>query len=371
MSLDGVPLIISGMASSSLGMLELPYKEFPFSADGSDLRTEAIGASAAFKHDVLLISGACTRIDVMRGEETQLVGCAPGAGHGSGNPGPGGEQVYIFPGTHSKHVLVREGRAVSLKTFMTGEFFDLLSTKSILAGDVAVPGAGGRGEGGQRGEMSEEGKVSEQRGTDTPAEALRVGGKEVLLTGDRLSRFEEGVRSGVENNLLHGSFLVRTNRLLRGMSKEDNYYYLSGLLIGAELKELAGIGMSLTIVGSGLQQEYYKAALRQLGMREVRVLDGGEAVLRGQRGEDCGRKRRYGLMFKDRPQDNDDHRHQEHKYGDAVDAMHIFDPSAPRSIRVFFLNVEIFRYLSPYSHTVKIIIPQILEINRRCHSPEI
>lgn len=246
MSLDEVPLVISGMASSSLGMLELPYKEFPFLTNGSDLRVETLGASAGFKHDVLLISGACTRIDVMRGEETQLAGCEAGGGRDSGNSEQGGEHIYIFPGTHSKHVLVREGRAVSLKTFMTGEFFELLSTKSILAGDVGEPGAGEWG-------------------------------------GDRLSRFEEGVRSGVDNNLLHGSFLVRTNRLLRSMSKEDNYYYLSGLLIGAELKELAGIGVPLTIVGSGLQQEYYKAALRQLGMREVRLQDAGEAVLRGQR----------------------------------------------------------------------------------------
>lgn len=35
------------------------------------------------------------------------------------------------------------------------------------------------------------------------------------------------------------------------------------------------------------------------------------------------------LMFKDRLQDNDDNSNQEHKNGDAVDAMHIFDPSAP------------------------------------------
>src|SRR5450432_1404958 len=120
------------MASSTLGMVELPYKELPFLADGSDLRVETIYANGLFHHDVLLISGARTGDDVMRGEETQLVGCALGAGYAT----QAGEQVFIFPGTHSKHVVVREGRVIAFKTYMTGEFFELLSKKSILAGDV-------------------------------------------------------------------------------------------------------------------------------------------------------------------------------------------------------------------------------------------
>src|SRR5262245_9411839 len=33
-SLKGIPLVISGMASSSIGMIEVPYKETPFKADG-------------------------------------------------------------------------------------------------------------------------------------------------------------------------------------------------------------------------------------------------------------------------------------------------------------------------------------------------
>src|SRR5437773_1001992 len=73
--LDDVPIVISGMASSSIGMLELPYKEIPFSVVGDDLNIEMIEATAEFNHAMLIISGARTADDAMRGEETQLIGC--------------------------------------------------------------------------------------------------------------------------------------------------------------------------------------------------------------------------------------------------------------------------------------------------------
>jgi 2-dehydro-3-deoxygalactonokinase len=126
-SLDGLPLVISGMACSTLGMIDLPYKEVPFSADGSDLVTKFAEAGNNFKHDIFFVSGARTGSDAMRGEETQLAGCLRDE-HG--------EQLFIFPGTHSKHVIVKNGKVVDLKTFMTGEFFALLSERSILSASV-------------------------------------------------------------------------------------------------------------------------------------------------------------------------------------------------------------------------------------------
>src|SRR6266478_104415 len=59
-SLDGSPVIISGMACSTMGMINLPYKEFPFSADGSDLNTKIIEADKNFKHKIIIISGTKT-----------------------------------------------------------------------------------------------------------------------------------------------------------------------------------------------------------------------------------------------------------------------------------------------------------------------
>src|SRR5215469_4233274 len=188
-SLNDVPLIISGMASSSIGMIELRYRKIPFDVDADDLNIKVIEASDGFRHQIILISGIRTEDDVMRGEETLLVGCI--------DENIREEQLFIFPGTHSKQVVVKDGIVVDFKTYMTGEFFELLSKKSILSNDVA------------EGNFSESG----------------------------LESFKKGVKDSLHSNLLHSSFLVRTNHLFDKLSKQENYFYLSGLLIGAELKE--------------------------------------------------------------------------------------------------------------------------------------
>ena len=231
-SLAGLPVVISGMASSNMGMLELPYKELPFSTNGHDLCCRFLPATALFDHRVLVISGGKTTLDVMRGEETQLIGCAPSDG------------VYIFPGTHSKHIWVNERSALSLKTYMTGEFFSLLSKNGILAGSVSEKGS--------------------------------------LFDGSDLECFEAGVKEGAHSNLLHSAFLVRTNHLLGKYTKEENYYYLSGLLIGSEIKDLPGQGLPMTVVGNESQKGYYLTAFRTLGMFDVQFVDASDAVIKGQ-----------------------------------------------------------------------------------------
>ncbi len=228
------PLIISGMASSNLGMVEVPYKELPFAIDGSDLEFKKINATKYFQHDVVLISGTKTSNDVMRGEETQLIGC---------NFNSDEEHVYIFPGTHSKHVTVKHRIATDFKTYMTGEFFHLLSTQSILSQSI------------QENNHSFNGKT--------------------------LKSFEEGVTQSIHTNILHNAFLVRTNHLMANLSKEENYYYLSGLLIGTELKELAHRTVPLTIVGSELMQKYYVVALEKLGISNVEIFDADKALVNG------------------------------------------------------------------------------------------
>lgn len=237
LSLEGLPLVLSGMASSSLGMLELPYQPVPFGATGEELCRRDIPASAGFGHHILLVSGVRTADDVMRGEETQLIGALS-----TGDKGEhiaSGERLLIFPGTHSKHVRVKDGQALSFSTYMTGEFFHLLSTKSILAGSIAVP-------------FSPEGLPPS---------------------------FKKGVEDSRHSGLLHNAFLVRTNQLLGAGSKEDNYYYLSGLLIGEELRYIPAI--PLTIVSTGRLQEHYLAACHHLGLTDIDIVDADQALIKG------------------------------------------------------------------------------------------
>ena len=237
-SLDNVPLIVSGMASSNIGMLELPYKDVPFNSDGHDLQTRVIQPTDDFSHKILMISGIKTPNDVMRGEETQLIGCM--------NDDDKADQYFIFTGTHSKHVIVKNGKATDFKTYMTGEFFELLSKKSILSN-----------------------VVEENNGLSNYID---------------LESFRKGVADSLHSNLLHNSFLVRTNLLLGKLSKKENYHYLSGLLIGTEMKELADKHEYINLVSNESLSPYYKAAFYLLNKSNsiLKIENADEALLRGQ-----------------------------------------------------------------------------------------
>jgi 2-dehydro-3-deoxygalactonokinase len=154
-----------------------------------------------------------------------------------------GNGLFIFPGTHSKHILVKSGIAVEFKTYMTGEFFELLSQKSILAGSVA--------EGGE------------------------------LNDAGNLNSFLSGVVEGQQSNLLNGSFKIRTNNLFQKLSKQQNYFFLSGLLIGTELKELVEVSETITVVADKLQEQLYRTGLNCLEFHSVKFYDSTAAVLNG------------------------------------------------------------------------------------------
>ena len=232
-SLLNTPIIISGMASSNMGMKELPYKVIPFITD--DLVVKIIEPSKYFKHKILLVSGVRSDDDVMRGEETKLIGYLAGESKQDG--------FFIFPGTHSKHVEVEKGLVKGFKTYMTGEFFDLLSKKSILS-DAVGKNAG----------------------------ELKSGNSEW---------FKKGVELSCSSGLLHNSFLVRTNYLLKKISKEKNYFFLSGLLIGFEIKELLQVEKQITLAGNEKQLQLYRIALSAIGIKKVNYINADKALIAG------------------------------------------------------------------------------------------
>ena len=100
--------------------------------------------------------------DVIRGEETQVIGALRSLGSlGSRREcrcraNATGDVCFVLPGTHSKWVLVKDGRIVQFATYMTGELFATLRQHSILgrlmpaadsagAQDEANQGGGGSG----------------------------------------------------------------------------------------------------------------------------------------------------------------------------------------------------------------------------------
>lgn len=241
-SLRGVPLVFSGMASSSIGMMNLPYGHLPFHTDGRDIPSVFHKTIAGFDHPALLISGIQSKDDVMRGEETQLIGIMKGLEDRDG------EKVFIFPGTHSKHIWVKDQQVSGFKTYMTGEFFSLLSKKSILSGSV------------------EEDKDFDQN--------------------DNVEGFFRGVIQSVHSNLLNASFGVRTNDLFGKLTKKENHHFLSGLVIGTELKELLQQeSAKIYLCCSSNLKSRYEAALAALGKEGVYIFPGqyvDEAVVQGQ-----------------------------------------------------------------------------------------
>lgn len=242
-ALAGLPLVISGMASSSMGMRELPYRALPLAVDGSALSAERVAARDDFPHALVLVSGVRSHDDVMRGEETQLIGaCALGA---VDHAAAARTRVFVFPGTHSKHVEVRGADAVAFRTYMTGEFFALLSSQSVLANSVSS-------------------------GSN-------------LSGPERLASFDQGVRAGAADNLLHAAFRVRTRALLDNSASTENYHYLSGLLIGAELRELAAQEAAVTLVGADPLRAAYQRAFHVLGARSpLAVHDADDCLVAGQ-----------------------------------------------------------------------------------------
>ena len=236
-SLAGIPIIMSGMASSSLGMINLPYKQLPFKTDGSDVKLQFVKASLDFDHNVIIISGVCSETDVMRGEETQLIGAAHDDHYD--------EHVYILPGTHSKHITVKANSACSFKTYMTGELFALLSNNGTLAEAVDAT----------RGVLDENNSQS----------------------------FKQGVEDTMKSNLLHSLFRVRTRYLLQNNSKELNYSYLSGLLIGHEVKDLINRNVKgITLVSTSMNN-HYEIAMRTLNIKTpIRFMEDKDVTVKGQ-----------------------------------------------------------------------------------------
>jgi len=221
-SLRGVSMIISGMASSSVGFIDVPYAEVPLPVDGSGFKTALISANSQFGHDCLVISGVKTGTDIMRGEETQLTGCIDPV------TAPVKNGLFIFPGTHSKHIRVLNNQITGFKTYMTGEFFGLLSKKSILKNSIETTS---------------------------------------LFQNNNLPAFNKGVRDAVAGNLLHSAFNTRTNYLFDKLNKEENFCYLSGLLIGTELKDLPDDAETVNLICSAHLATWYCAALDELGIK--------------------------------------------------------------------------------------------------------
>ncbi|MEM6630230.1 MAG: 2-dehydro-3-deoxygalactonokinase [Bacteroidota bacterium] len=219
--LGNMLMVISGMASSSIGMLELPYAQLPFELKGQNMKYHTLDSTDHCPHPVLLLSGVEKVGDVMRGEETQVMGL-------NGLTESSSYRV-ILPGTHAKHIAVEDGKMKDFTTFMTGEVFDILGSHSILSNSLEIP---------------------KTEGNDATNMA-----------------FDKGVLEGRKGKLLAQLFSIRAKELQGTQSPEEGYSYLSGLLLGNELASLEEDKQRpVYIIGNPRLYALYQRALGVLGL---------------------------------------------------------------------------------------------------------
>jgi 2-dehydro-3-deoxygalactonokinase len=151
----------------------------------------------------------------MRGEETEVMGVLDICG---------GEGLVCLPGTHSKWIRLSDGTIISFITCMTGEVFAALRKCTILSrimtSDVAVD-------------------------------------SEAFLRGI--------VRSAEAGGLLHHLFSVRTLALTDQLKDQASASYLSGLLIGHEVRAVMAPGAHVHLVGAPQLCSLYAQAIQACG----------------------------------------------------------------------------------------------------------
>jgi len=234
---DPLPVLISGMASSSIGWRELPYARTPFSLSGQDLQYVRLeGTGMLSRVPLFLFSGVRSDTDVMRGEEMELIGIDALLARQSAAPS---NYQVILPGTHSKHAQVQQGRLVRFQTCLTGELFQLLGQHSSLRHAYEEMIARPAGE-------EEEVRCWEQA-------------------------FADGVELSTREALIRSLFQTRTRQLLLGDTPLQAGGFLSGLLIGSELLTLRDspqeFGPIILAAAPGLARPY-ELACQHLEMED-------------------------------------------------------------------------------------------------------
>ena len=222
--------LISGMAGSKQGWVEAPYCACP--AGLAEIAAKVIPVDG---DRIALVPGLSVEHDgvpdVMRGEEVQIFGAVALTGRRDG--------LFVLPGTHNKWARVADGRVTGFRTFMTGEFYALLGTHSILSRTI-----------------------DPQAPLDEAA-------------------FLRGVaQAGNAEGLLHNAFGARTLSLFGRMDAAELASYLSGLLIGEELRtqSLHAKG-EVVLIGAPALTLRYELALHASGVAS-RTL-GAEATWAG------------------------------------------------------------------------------------------
>ena len=228
--------IASGMIGSTAGWTDVPYCPCP--AGVAELAECVVSVQDGALHIVPGVALYGDSPNMMRGEETEIVGVL--------ELHPELENsVLVLPGSHCKWARVKRGRIVDFTTFITGELFAALRDHSVL----------GRA-------ASDSGQIPDR----ATVEAAFARG--VLAA--------RNATAGIAPLL----FSARSMVLARRVEAEASLEYLSGLLIGDEIRSgLAGGGRPTGLAGDAVLCARYEAAFRLFGETRLTVYE--DAAARG------------------------------------------------------------------------------------------
>jgi len=214
-----ISVIALGMITSKNGWIEVPYVPCP--ATLQDLAAGTVCRQLPNGSEICFLAGISDPNrkpfkDVMRGEETQILGY-----------GLTEETIVVLPGTHCKWAKLSEGQIDGFQTFVTGELYALLSKHAFIA------------------------KAGAECGNDEDWDAFAQGATVALEA------------EGADAAFLAQLFTVRTGMLAGELSASSMKSYLSGLLIGEEFRQaqIGGwfkAGDTIGIVGNDDLSARYK-----------------------------------------------------------------------------------------------------------------
>jgi 2-dehydro-3-deoxygalactonokinase len=261
-----IPIIFCGMVGSRSGIVETDYLPCPLPL--SQLASSLVKVESAMQRQLRIVpgvamnSGRNSLFDVMRGEETQLVGvmlaqqqkivensngdasfAIKELGQKLGSITSG--CVVCMPGTHCKWAHLEGATVHHFRTFMTGEIYAMiLKSPSIISQLVGI-------------------------------------GYQAKTVWEVFSR---GIDAAKENKtVLADLFNIRAQLLLQSLQPVEVRDYLSGLLIAHEImqaKRYIDLGLPIVLVAGGMLADRYQAGFAKFGL-QVQIYTGEEVTQRG------------------------------------------------------------------------------------------
>ncbi len=236
-------IVLAGMVGSNIGWKTTPYLPCPAQLSNLPNLAEVFEVQG---HKVTILPGAkgtnaMGQPDLMRGEELQILGWMarhPNISHE--------DRLICLPGTHTKWARLHDGQLESFATSLTGELFAILKDHSIL-----VPSPDSQPQ-----------------------------------TGFQNASFLKGAKLAAQqpNGLLHILFSTRTRLISNPDELGDPASYLSGLLIGSDVKtaidNCAKPNVIVEVIGAPALGDKYALAIENLG-HTCNFTDGNDAIYSG------------------------------------------------------------------------------------------